>query len=250
MTIDPFASIRRELDADANPPDDLTARIDFDRRERTGIPEVIYGESKSDSALARACERALGRLSRVIVSRVGEDRANDIVRLIARDDVEIERPFPGTTVVLRTGDAEPASPQGYVAILTAGTSDLDAAGEAATLARELGCRVEIIADVGVAGLHRLVRPLRRIVTENVGAIIVAAGMDGALPSVVAGLVNLPVIGLPTSVGYGVASGGHAALNTMLSSCAPGLTVVNIDNGVGAGAAAARIALRSRNNVEP
>lgn len=244
MTIDPFASVRRELDAEPTSADDVTTRIDFDRRERTGIPEVIYGESKSDAALVTACRFALDRHPRVIVSRVDDDRADRIVALIDREEVTVERYYPGTTMVLRVGDAEPVEVRGFVVVLTAGTSDLPAAGEAATLAREMGCRADIIADVGVAGLHRLVRPLRRVIGENVGAIIVVAGMDGALPSVVAGLVDVPVIGLPTSVGYGVASGGHAALNTMLSSCAPGLTVVNIDNGVGAGAAAARIALRS------
>ena len=141
-----------------------------------------------------------------------------------------------TTVVshqVRTG--------GRVGILTAGTSDVSVASEAAVIAQELGCEVMEARDVGVAGLHRLVQPLERLAEWDAHVIIVAAGMDGALPSVVAGLVPVPVIGLPTSVGYGYGAAGTGALMTMLQSCAPGLVVVNIDNGVGAGVAAAKIA---------
>jgi hypothetical protein len=129
-----------------------------------------------------------------------------------------------------------------VGILSAGTSDIPVAEEAALLCRELGCRVQTAYDVGVAGLHRLVEPLRAMLQDApVDVLIVAAGMDGALPSVVVGLVDVPVIGLPTSVGYGMGGGGVAALLGMLQSCTPGLAVVNIDNGIGAGALAARIA---------
>ena len=109
------------------------------------------------------------------------------------------------------------------------------------MAEAMGCRVSLVSDVGVAGLHRLFEPLRQLFAERVGALVVAAGMDGALPSVVAGLSTVPVIGLPTSVGYGAGGGGIAALLSMLQSCAPGLAVVNIDNGIGAGATAALIA---------
>ena len=130
---------------------------------------------------------------------------------------------------------------GEVGIIAAGTSDLPAADEAAAVCRELGCNLHRVTDVGVAGLHRLFEPLRQLLLVPVDVIIVAAGMDGALPSVVTGLVDMPVIGLPTAVGYGFGGAGHAALGTMLQSCAPGITVVNIDNGIGAGAAAARIA---------
>src|SRR5437764_106281 len=126
---------------------------------------------------------------------------------------------------------------------SAGTSDIPAAEEAALLAEEMGCEVTRIYDVGVAGLHRLVEPLRNLLSTGVDAIIVAAGMDGALPSVVAGLVPVPVIGLPTSIGYGLGGKGVAALLSMLQTCAPGLSVVNIDNGVGAGITAAMIANR-------
>lgn len=238
---DPFAAIRSALDGDANDatPEAAGVRIDTDRRRRTGSPEIVFGESKSDEQIVEACRRLLVSEPRVIVSRIERERVERLSDAIG--DVAIEQPHPGATVVVARGGARADVTLGHVAILTAGTSDLIAAGEAATVATELGCRVTVVADVGIAGLHRLVRPLRRLVADEVVAIIVAAGMDGALPTVVTGLVDVPVIGLPTSVGYGVAAGGTTALGTMLSSCTPGLAVVNIDNGVGAGVFAARIA---------
>jgi NCAIR mutase (PurE)-related protein len=142
---------------------------------------------------------------------------------------------------------------GHVGVLSAGTSDIPVADEAVLIAEEMGCRVTPIYDVGVAGLHRLVTPLRNLFADGVDVLIVAAGMDGALPSVVAGLVPVPVIGLPTSTGYGFGGKGVAALLSMLQTCAPGLAVVNIDNGVGAGSTAAlianRIALARRQQVQ-
>ncbi len=132
---------------------------------------------------------------------------------------------------------------GLVGVISAGTSDIPVAEEAALIAEEIGCHVTRIYDVGVAGLHRLMEPLRNLLSNGVDVIIVAAGMDGALPSVVAGLVPVPVIGLPTSIGYGMGGKGVAALLSMLQTCVPGLSVVNIDNGVGAGSTAAIIANR-------
>jgi len=132
-----------------------------------------------------------------------------------------------------------------VGVLTAGTADIPCAEEAALLAREMGCQTHTAFDVGVAGLHRLFEPLKRLLDEDrVDVLIVAAGMDGALPSVVAGLADVPVVGLPTSVGYGLGGQGIAALYSMLQSCSPGLCVVNVDNGVGAGAVAGLIANRA------
>ena len=129
-------------------------------------------------------------------------------------------------------------------MLSAGTSDVPMAAEAALIAEEMGVTVLTAWDVGVAGLHRLVAPLQQFAEADVDAIVVAAGMDGALPSVVSGLVDVPVIGLPTSIGYGLGGQGLGALTTMLQSCAPGLVVVNIDNGIGAGSTAALIANRA------
>jgi NCAIR mutase (PurE)-related protein len=146
-------------------------------------------------------------------------------------------------LVSRPDAVPPIQTGGVVGVLTAGTSDAPVADEAAFVCREMGCRVIRADDVGVAGLHRLEAPLRSLRNEGADVAIVVAGMDGALPSVVAGLLDVPVIGLPTSIGYGLGGQGVAALLSMLQTCAPGLTVVNIDNGVGAGATAALIANR-------
>lgn len=154
-------------------------------------------------------------------------------------------------IVLRTAAYEPPTTYGTVGIVSAGTSDLPAAEEAAAVCRAMGCSVSMVTDVGVAGLHRLFEPLKAMLDRGVEAIIVAAGMDGALPSVIAGLVDVPVVGLPTAVGYGMGGNGEAALLSMLQTCAPGLAVVNIDNGVGAGAMAALIARRAASpHVQP
>ncbi|MBM4419396.1 MAG: nickel pincer cofactor biosynthesis protein LarB [Chloroflexi bacterium] len=218
------------------------ARPDYTRAERTGIPEVILAETKADDDLVRIVEGFLDRRARAIVSRARpEQRA---LLQVGFPGVAYEEYGRGRTVVLRRsgGDAPPTG--GDVGILAAGTSDLPIAEEAAVIVREMGCRVTTAYDVGVAGIHRLVEPLRAMTAGGLDVLIVAAGMDGALPSVVAGLVAVPVIGLPVSVGYGLGGQGVAALMSMLQTCAPGLAVVNIDNGVGAGATAGLIARRA------
>jgi NCAIR mutase (PurE)-related protein len=155
----------------------------------------------------------------------------------------IDRHEIARAAVLRHPETGVVPTGGRIAIIAAGSSDRPVADEAALVAVEMGCEVMRASDVGVAGLHRLVQPLREIAARGVDCIVVAAGMDGALPSVVAGLVDVPVIGLPVSVGYGHGGAGEAALMTMLQSCAPGITVVNVDNGIGAGSTAALIANR-------
>jgi len=146
--------------------------------------------------------------------------------------------------VVRRADEPPVPERGAVGVLAAGTSDLGVAGEAVAMCGAMGVAVVSAFDVGVAGLHRLATPLDEMRAAGVAAMVVAAGMEGALPSVVAGLVEVPVIGLPTSTGYGLGGRGEAALLGMLQSCSPGLVVVNIDNGIGAGATAALIARRA------
>jgi hypothetical protein len=147
------------------------------------------------------------------------------------------------TLAVRTAEYRLPEERGCVGLLTAGTSDIPIAEEAALVVKYMGCRLEKAYDVGVAGVHRLLEPLTRIIEAKADALIVAAGMEGALPSVVAGLVDIPVIGLPTSTGYGMGGDGTGALYSILQSCSPGLVAVNIDNGIGAGAAAALIARR-------
>lgn len=216
---------------------------DFGRTDRKGVPEVILADSKTAEQAIAIVRAFLDRTGRAILSRVTPELADRLCSEFG-DGASMEWIEAGRAAVLRRpGQAQPSS-GGRVGVLTAGTSDVRVAEEAALICREMGCEVARGYDVGVAGLHRLFGPLRSMLDEaRVDVIIVAAGMDGALPSVVAGLVDVPVIGLPVSVGYGIGGGGVAALYSMLQGCAPGLSVVNIDNGIGAGAVAGLIANR-------
>ncbi len=232
--------------------DDLAfANPDIFREERKGAPEVILASTKPADRCLAIAQVFLQKRGRAILSRVPPELE---ARLRAEfptepDPDDPNRPWlewdsEARAAILRTAGGQPTPSGGRVGIITAGTSDVPVAAEAALVCREMGCEVVHAHDVGVAGLHRLFEPLRKMVhEEQVDVIIVAAGMDGALPSVVAGLVDVPVIGLPTSVGYGFGGGGIGALTSMLQTCAPGLAVVNIDNGVGAGVMAALIANR-------
>jgi NCAIR mutase (PurE)-related protein len=211
------------------------------------VPEVILAERKTPEqslALARVFLQETGR---AILSRVGEELARRL-EAAALAPAELEWLQAPRAAVLRLPGHPGARPRltgGRVGVLTAGTSDIPVAEEAALLAREMGCEAHAAYDLGVAGLHRLFEPLERLLREvRVDVLVVAAGMDGALPSVVAGLADVPVVGLPTSVGYGLGGQGLAALYSMLQSCSPGLCVVNVDNGVGAGAVAGLIANRA------
>jgi NCAIR mutase (PurE)-related protein len=218
------------------------ANLDLGRAARTGIPEIVLAERKTPAQTVAIAGRILSELGRVLISRVPPETLAALEQMVS-GEVIWERYAEGRTLVLRYPGAEVPPNGGQVGVLTAGTSDIPVAEEAVALCREMGCKVHCAYDVGVAGLHRLFEPLRAMLAAPVDAIIVAAGMDGALPSVVAGLVDVPVIGLPTSVGYGLGGGGVGALTSMLQTCAPGLAVVNIDNGIGAGAMAGRIAAR-------
>lgn len=216
---------------------------DFDRGQRKGVPEVILANRKTVEQTLAIVQAFLARTGRAILSRVGPELETRLHTDFA-EQAACEWLPTCRAAVLRRPDFTLALTGGRVGVLTAGTSDVAVAEEAALLCREMGCTVHTAYDVGVAGLHRLFGPLREMLeTSRVDALIVAAGMDGALPSVVAGLVDVPVVGLPVSVGYGVGGEGLAALYSMLQTCAPGLSVVNIDNGIGAGAVAGLIANR-------
>jgi NCAIR mutase (PurE)-related protein len=209
------------------------ARIDHHRALRQGQPEVVYCEGKSLEQVVAICER----LEAATGSFLGT-RANEAMGTALRARFPRVRWNPaGRTVWLPAEDAPPPT-AGPVLVVSAGTSDLPVAEEAATVAEALGVCVERLVDVGVAGIHRVLAAGDALGRARV--VIVVAGMEGALPSVVGGLVAVPVIAVPTSVGYGASFGGLAALLGMLNSCAAGVTVVNIDNGFGAGAAASRI----------
>jgi NCAIR mutase (PurE)-related protein len=209
------------------------ANLDLEREKRTGFPEVIFGEGKTTEQIIAIMQKLMQHTERVLATRVDAFKAETVVSTL-----------PGVTYHAAaralTWFKKPILQvyEGYIAVICAGTSDLPVAEEAAITAECMGNHVERIYDVGVAGIHRLFKRLELIRGANV--IIVAAGMEGALASVVGGLVSKPVIAVPTSVGYGASFHGVAALLAMLNSCAPGVSVVNIDNGFGAGYNAAVI----------
>lgn len=199
--------------------------------------------SKRHEDVLAIAREFVDRTGRAILSRVDE---NLLVKLQAAfTDCNISEHHPSKMVVIKLHGYQLQQTGGKVGVITAGTSDVPVAEEARIVASEMGCETYTVYDVGVAGIHRLFEPLKTLIDETrVDVLVVAAGMDGALPSVVAGLADVPVIGLPTSVGYGIGGKGIAALMSMLQTCSPGLTVVNIDNGVGAGATAGLIANRA------
>ncbi len=207
------------------------ARIDHHRPLRTGSPEVVLGKGKTPQQVAGIVAALRGRGHPVLVTKTGWDAYAAVVEVAP----EAEFHDPAGAIVLTSKSTQPKTPGAL--IITAGTADLPVAEEALLTARLMGQDPALIADVGVAGLHRLLDRLPEIREAKV--IVVVAGMDAALPSVVAGLVSVPVIAVPTSTGYGASFEGLAALLAMLNSCAPGVSVVNIDNGFGAGYLAAR-----------
>ncbi len=217
--------------------------VDILRHHRTGAPEIVFGENKRDDEVLALVKEILKRRGSCIVTRLSPERLAQLTKKLGKGFVidKVER--AGIAVVRKKGHT-PEKTGGKVAILCAGTSDVPRAEEARIVAEEMGCSVYKFYDVGVAGIHRLIPAVKKIVEEEVDAVVVAAGMEGALPSVVAGLIDVPVIGLPVSTGYGIGGKGEAALLSMLQSCAPGLATVNIDNGVGAGITAALIANRA------
>ena len=208
------------------------AQVDMHRALRKGFPEVIFGSGKTAEQVVKIAAKLLDDDQRVLVTRVTDEHARALRK-------KFKRAVHHATARCVTIEKLPLPKRpGTIGIICAGTSDLPVAEEAAVTAETMGNRVERIYDVGVAGLHRLLAKSEDLRRANV--LVVVAGMEGALPSVVAGLVSKPVIAVPTSVGYGASFGGMAALLGMLNSCASGLTVVNIDNGFGAGYAASQI----------
>src|ERR1035437_2490673 len=208
------------------------ARIDTDRLRRCGLPEAIFGPGKTVEQIAGILRAMREAGQNGMATRVSQEQATaigtEIPEIVYHPDARIV-----------TLDTVPLpSPVGLVAVVCAGTSDIPVAAEAALTAERMGARVEPLYDVGVAGLHRLLRHVDALRAARV--VVVVAGMEGALPSVVGGLLDRPLIAVPTSIGYGAGQGGFAALLAMLNSCVPGITVVNIDNGFGAGVAAALI----------
>ncbi|HEX2254308.1 MAG TPA: nickel pincer cofactor biosynthesis protein LarB [Thermoanaerobaculia bacterium] len=208
------------------------AKLDLHRELRNGLPEAVYAQSKDPDDLEAICHRVLAGCGRLLVTRVDAERAERLLAAVPGAG------YNARARLLTAGPRHEATP-GPVAVLAAGTSDLAVAEEAAACCEWFGHEVERLWDVGIAGLHRLLGHLPAVRRARV--VVCVAGMDGALPTVVASLVRAPVVAVPTSVGYGASFGGLAALLTMLNGCAPGLAVVNIDNGYGAAVLASRIA---------
>lgn len=219
------------------------ARLDVERIHRVGIPEVVLAEGKNPETVAKAAVALASTSGYSLVTRASKEHLK-LIQKELRKDFEVEHNSKARTVVVRKkGHLFPT--RGKIGILAAGTADVPVAEEAAVSAEVMGCEVLKAYDVGVAGIHRLFEPLKHMVEQGVAAIVVVAGMEGTLPSLVSSLVDVPVIGVPTSIGYGVGLKGVGALMTMLQTCSPKIAVVNIDNGFGGGVFAASIAKRSR-----
>lgn len=218
------------------------AKIDHNRDIRAGKPEAVFAEFKEPEEIIKITRGYLDSSGKVLVTRASKEIIEEIRNQYQSSEIDIKVNEKGRTVSLRkVGNSQSQEGKGKVAIITAGTSDISVAEEASSTAEFLGLEVLKFYDVGVAGIHRLVEPIKEIYDKRVDAIIAIAGMEGALPSVVAGLVDVPVIAVPTSIGYGTNMGGLTPLFSMLQTCSSGVAVVNIDNGFGAAVFAGMIA---------
>ncbi len=210
------------------------AKFDVKRNERTGFPEAVFSPSKDYDDLILIIKKFLDNNDDdLIITKLSNERYEKILEDLGKDSFIFDYNNRAQILVIRK-ELKIKEKIAKIGIITAGTSDINIAEEARVIIEEGGCEAITSYDVGVAGIHRLFPQIAHMVREGVRAFIVCAGMEGALPSVVAGLVDVPVIAVPTSVGYGVGEGGRVALDAMLQSCAPGIAVVNIDNGFGAG----------------
>lgn len=216
------------------------AKFDVGRKMRRGVPEVIFAQNKQLVDLKKIILGAISRSDCVLVSRINEDHYKKIVSFSKKNRIKSQVGRNTTSILFFK---KLSSSGGKVGVITAGTSDVGIAEEARLMCEAMGCRCITSYDVGIAGLHRIFPIIKKMISEEVDVIIVVAGMEGALASVVSALVDIPVVGVPSSVGYGYGAKGVAALASMLQSCTLGLSVVNIDNGIGAGAFAANIANR-------
>lgn len=217
------------------------AKVDLHRQKRKGFPEVIYGEGKTIEQLISIMKKIMEQDYALLATRVAPDAAKEVQSILPEVTYHQE-----ARCLTWKGKKSEVITTGYIAVLCAGTTDIPVAEEAAVTAEALGSEVKRIYDVGVAGIHRLFDHL--VVIQQATVVIVVAGMEGALASVVGGLISRPIIAVPTSVGYGASMNGIAALLTMLNSCASGVTVVNIDNGFGAGYSASLIHRQSKESI--
>jgi NCAIR mutase (PurE)-related protein len=218
------------------------AKLDVFRKVRTGAPEVIFAQNKDSQMLVNIISGFLRRNKFAIISRYNDEQKTTISENFGNNkDYSVNFNELGKIVVIKETLFEFPQKGGIVGIITAGSSDISVAVESEIIVKAMGCEVVSSYDVGIAGIHRIFTPLSEMIQKGVHVIIVCAGMEGTLPGLVAALVDVPIIGVPISSGYGMGEKGKGALITMLQSCSPGLLVVNIDNGFGAGVSAAIIA---------
>lgn len=217
------------------------AQLDIFRKARTGVPEVIYAQNKDPQMVIEIINSFIKKNEFAIISRYTQEQLVLITKNFESKDYDIEVNELGKIIIIKEKTFNFVEKKGRVGIITAGSSDIPVAEEAKVIVKVMGCKVFTSYDVGIAGFHRIFTPLSEMIKNEVDIIIVCAGMEGTLPGVVAALVDVPVIGVPVSSGYGLGEKGLGALTTMLQSCSPGLVVVNIDNGFGAGASAAMVA---------
>ncbi|MFN3527993.1 MAG: nickel pincer cofactor biosynthesis protein LarB [Candidatus Altarchaeaceae archaeon] len=225
------------------------SNIDFEREERTGIPEIVFGEKRLDD-LIEIVKEILEKKDYVIITRIKKNKKEKLIKELKLQDSNFVYNERGKILIIANKKIEEVKKEklkGKVGIITAGTSDIDVSEEAIEILNFFGCETIKEYDVGIAGLHRAIKAVERMRKENVNVVLVFAGMEGALPSIIAGLIDVPVIGIPTSIGYGTGEKGRSALLTMLNSCTP-IAVVNIDNGYSAAIIAYKI-LREINKVK-
>lgn len=219
------------------------ARLDVQRETRRGCPEVILALGKQYNDLYEITLKSMQKTGLALISKASQEVFAKLSAQLKHEGYMVETATRGTTILVSAQELVFNENNPQIGIICAGTSDIPIAEEARMMAKAMGCVGILHYDVGIAGMHRLLPALRGIIEKNVEAVVVVAGMEGALPSVISALVEVPVIGVPTSVGYGMGSGGIGALTSMLQTCSFGLAVMNIDNGIGAGAFAALICKR-------
>ena len=219
------------------------AKLDVGRETRKGTPEIIFAENKEYKDIIRIALASIRRNGQAVVSRIRKNELSKVASALKKKGLVVDAGRNSTTLLASDKSFGRRMTGAKIGIMAAGTSDIGVAEEARLVAKAMGCDTIASYDVGIAGMHRLFPALKEMAAQNAGAIVVVAGMEGALASVVASVVDIPVVGVPTSIGYGFGANGIGALASMLQSCTLGLAVVNIDNGVGAGAYAASIANR-------
>ena len=223
------------------------AKIDVNRRKRRGIPEVILAETKELEEIKKIIEKTIEKTEPLIVSRIRKEDYKKIIAFSKSQKIKVKTGQNSSSILLFRKKIKQNG--GNIGIITAGTSDIGVAEEARLMAEAMNCKCVTSYDLGVAGIQRIFPVIKQMIENDVDCIIVAAGMEGALATLVSTLTDIPIIGIPTSVGYGYGEKGIAALASMLQSCSLGLSVVNIDNGIAAGGIAANIANRTKNHKQ-